>query len=85
MFWSFSLAVNVFATLAIVGRILLYRYRFISVMGKEYASNHTGVIALVVESELLYSIFLIMFIVPYGLQNLLTAVFIPSLSLVQVR
>ncbi|KAF7799131.1 hypothetical protein EIP86_010362 [Pleurotus ostreatoroseus] len=83
-FWAFSLAVNVFVTLAIVGRILLFRYRYISIIGKEHTANYAGVIAMVIESELLYSIFLILFIVPYGLQNLLTAVFIPSLSLVQV-
>lgn len=83
-FWCFSLALNVLATLAIVGRLFIYRRRLRNVLGSDHASQYTGVIAMVVESELLYTIFMILYIVPFVLNNSLVNVFVQGPALVQV-
>ena len=84
-FWCFSLALNVLATVLIVGRLLFFRYRLKRVLGGQHVSQYTGVIAMVVESELLYTAFLITFIVPFVRNNSLANAFAQAPSLVQVR
>ena len=84
-FWCFSLALNVLATLLIVGRLLYYRYQLASVMGRSHVSQYTGVIAMVVESELLYTAFLIMYIAPFVLNNSFVNAIVQAPSLFQVR
>lgn len=84
-FWCFSLALNVLATLLIVSRLFVYRFRLTKVLGSSHGAQYTSVIAMVVESELLYTAFLILYIVPFILSNPLENVFVQGPALVQVR
>ncbi len=84
-FWCFSLALNVLATFLIVSLLLLYRFRLARVLGSGHGAQYTSVVAMVVESELLYTAFLILFIVPFVLNHPLENVFIQCIALIQVR
>ena len=68
-FFAFSLAVNILATTLIVGRIAFYRYQLSIVLGSSHVSQYTGIIAMIVESEILYTAFLVLFIVPFTLNS----------------
>ena len=84
-FWCFSLALNILATLLICGRLLYYRYQLKAALGSEHISQYTGVIAMVVESELLYTAYLVVFIVPFVRGDMVAEVFLQNPSLIQVR
>lgn len=84
-FWSLSLAINVLATLLIAGRLLLYRFRLSKVLNSSYGLQYTSVIAMIVESELLYTAYIILLIVPFALNHPLSYIFIQSIAAVQVR
>jgi len=60
--YVFSVSINVLATLAIVGRLLWKRREINSILGKEYSRSYTGVVAMLVESAALYSVFGVIFI-----------------------
>ncbi|KAF7797339.1 hypothetical protein EIP86_008534 [Pleurotus ostreatoroseus] len=64
-FWGYSLALNIFATSIIVGRLLVYRYRLSCVLGKRHGIQYTSIIAMIVESEMFYTTFLILYMVPF--------------------
>ncbi|KAJ3552793.1 hypothetical protein NM688_g3966 [Phlebia brevispora] len=82
-FWCFSLTLNVLATIVIVGRLFIYRRRLANVLGSGYITQYTGVMAMVVESELLYTAFMILYIVPFVLNNPIENVFVQPPSLIQ--
>ena len=83
-FWCFSLALNVLATVLIVGRLLFFRYRLKRVLGGQHVSQYTGVIAMVVESELLYTAFLIPYIALLHLDSPALVIFEQPIGFVQV-
>ncbi|KAJ3559312.1 hypothetical protein NM688_g419 [Phlebia brevispora] len=82
-FWSLSLAVNILGTNLIVGRILYCRYRAWRAFKHTSDSQYTSVVAMLVESELLYTSFLILYIVLFGIDNPLEATFSQPMILVQ--
>ncbi|KAK0441326.1 hypothetical protein EV421DRAFT_1812688 [Armillaria borealis] len=82
-FWT-SFSLNVTMTLAIVSRLLVYRYRISSVMGSSYGRQYTSIASMIVESSLLYTSFQLLFIVPFGLNSPVQTIFIQPLSQVQV-
>ena len=84
-FWCYSLALNVIATALIVGRLAYFRYQFQRVLGSQHASQYTGIMAMIIESELLYTMYLVLYIVPFVLNNPLVNVFVQGPSAVQVR
>ncbi|KAK0473965.1 hypothetical protein IW261DRAFT_1502537 [Armillaria novae-zelandiae] len=70
-FWT-SFSLNVTMTLAIVSRLLVYRYRISSTSTQAFAS-------MIVESSLLYTSFQLLFIVPFGLNSPVQTIFIQPL------
>jgi hypothetical protein len=82
-FWCFSLALNIIATLLIVGRLVYHRYQLKRVLGSQHASHYTSFIATIVESELLYTCYLILYIVPFVRNNTLVNAFIQGPSVIQ--
>ena len=83
-FWCYSLALNVIATALIIGRLVYHRYRFRSVLGDQHARQYTSIVAMLVESELLYTAYLVLYIVPFVVKNSLVNVFVHCPSVVQV-
>ncbi|KAF7794741.1 hypothetical protein EIP86_005879 [Pleurotus ostreatoroseus] len=83
VFWCFSVAVNVLTTVAIVIRLSIYRHRLSSAFGKEHVSHYTSIISMIIESNLLYTAFIILFIVPLVRNVSLAHAFTQSPALVQ--
>ncbi|KAF9000100.1 hypothetical protein BDQ17DRAFT_1360107, partial [Cyathus striatus] len=48
---SVTLALNVAVTFMIISRLLLYRRRIVRVLGKEHGTPYTGIIAMIIESQ----------------------------------
>jgi len=67
--YIFSVSVNVFATIAIVGRLLWKRRAINAILGKEHSKSYTGVVAMLIESAAMYSILGLIFIGCYFRQN----------------
>ncbi|PBK70021.1 hypothetical protein ARMSODRAFT_1084152 [Armillaria solidipes] len=78
-FWT-SFSLNVSMTLAIVMRLLLFRYRISKAMGPSYGRQYTSIASMIVESSFLYTSFQLLFIVPFGLSSPVQTLFIQPLS-----
>lgn len=68
-YWSISVAVNIVLTAVIVVRIVLVRKELVAVLGAEYARQYTSLIAIVIESALLYSVSSIMFLIAFAFNS----------------
>lgn len=79
-----SLGLNILTTVAIVLRLMVYRYRIRKALGSSYASHYTTVVAMLVESSALYSSFSLLFLVSFAIDHPLAPVFLQTLSQVQV-
>ncbi|KAF8553512.1 hypothetical protein OG21DRAFT_1463955 [Imleria badia] len=77
---SLSLALNIILTIAIVLRLLTFRYRIISALGPKYGTQYTSIAAMIIESAALYSSVSITFLVLFGIGNPVSQVFIQSLN-----
>lgn len=82
-FFALSLGLNILLTLAIALRLVIFRRHVVSVLGKGYGSQYTSIAAMIVESAALFSIFSILFIVPFALNKPLNNIFVQSLNHVQ--
>ncbi|KAJ7595070.1 hypothetical protein C8J56DRAFT_776195 [Mycena floridula] len=82
-YFSVSLGLNVFLTLAIVSRLLLYRFRIKSALGPDYGTQYLSLSTMIVESAALYSIFSLLFLIPFILGNAVSEVFLQALGPVQ--
>ncbi|KLO16594.1 hypothetical protein SCHPADRAFT_847980 [Schizopora paradoxa] len=82
-YFSISLAINIFVTIAIVARLLLFRRRIASVLGPNHGSQYTSVAAMIIESAALFSVFSILFLVPFGLNSSVSQIFLQSMGQVQ--
>ncbi|ESK95478.1 hypothetical protein Moror_12748 [Moniliophthora roreri MCA 2997] len=81
-FWT-SFILNVTMTLAIVARLLVYRYRITKVMGNRHGRQYTGIVSMIIESSLLYTSFQLIFIVTFALEHPIQPLFLQPLSQVQ--
>ena len=82
---SLSLALNIVCTMAIVLRLLAFRYRTVAALGPKYGTQYTSIAAMIIESAAIYSAVSITFLVLFGINNSASQVFIQSLSQFQVR
>ncbi|KAF7794743.1 hypothetical protein EIP86_005881 [Pleurotus ostreatoroseus] len=82
-FW-FAEFVNIIATAAIVGRLYIYRRRLSITLDHGLLTRYTGMIPVIIESELLYTAFMILFIVPLVRGAALVHAILQSPALVQV-
>lgn len=82
-YFSLSLAINLFVTIAVVARLYMLRRRIALVLGRNHGSQYTSVAAMIVESASLYSIFSICFLVPFGRNSSIASVFLQTIGQVQ--
>jgi hypothetical protein len=71
-------------TIAICARLLIYRKRVAKVLGPRHGTEYTSVAAMIVESSLLYSVFALLFLIPFALNNEIQNVFLQLMGEVQV-
>ncbi|KAK7005719.1 hypothetical protein R3P38DRAFT_2647329 [Favolaschia claudopus] len=84
--FSLSLALNILTTLLIVVRLLLFRRRINQALpsGTSHGSEYVSLAAIVFESAAIYSVFSLLFLVPFSLGHPLSQLFIQALSPVQI-
>jgi hypothetical protein len=83
-YFSLSLALNILVTIAIVARLLLYRHRITRALGPAHGSQYAGIATMIIESAAIYSSFSLLFLIPFALNNPISAIFLQALGNVQV-
>lgn len=85
-YYTLSAALNVLITIMITTRLLLYRRALLKTFGNQRALGipYATITSMLVESCVLYAVSSILFLVPYGIKNPISNVFIPILIQVQV-
>ncbi|KAH8109257.1 hypothetical protein DFH11DRAFT_1628312, partial [Phellopilus nigrolimitatus] len=85
-YFSLSMALNILVTLLIATRLLLYRRKLHRTLGPEQvaAVPYVTIAAMIVESSMLYAVFSLFFIGPYGANSQISHIFLPVLSQVQI-
>ncbi|TFK32987.1 hypothetical protein BDQ12DRAFT_616092, partial [Crucibulum laeve] len=63
---AISMSLNALATTSIIARLVSQRHRIVIVLREEYASNYTGIIAMLIESAMLPLVFDVCFIVAFA-------------------
>lgn len=83
-YFALQLALNITVTALIVLRLLFIRSRTTRLLGVEFASHYTSVVAMVVESAALYTTFILLFLVPFIVNDPIQNVFVQVLGPMQV-
>ena len=68
-YYAISLGVNIVMTIFIVLRLLQYRRTVMSALPAEYAKHYLSIATVLIESAALYSVFALMFLVTYAVNN----------------
>ena len=84
-YYVVSLSVNILLTILIMTRLLMYRRRILEVLPEEYARHYVSLATIMVESSALYSVFALIFIITYAINNPLNQIFLAAASTAQVR
>lgn len=79
-----SLAINIVLTFLIVIRLLLYRRTMAQLLGPGHATECTTVVAMLIESAAVYTTFVLLFLIPFALQNSVSYTFVQVMGEAQV-
>jgi len=83
-FFSLSLSLNIIVTSAIVIRLLIYRRRISLFMDSSHGRHYTSIAAMIVESASIFSVFSLLFLIPFAMNHPLNQIFFQALSVVQI-
>jgi len=85
-YYAISLGSNIVLTVLIMARLLIYRRTITRSMGlsTEHTRDYTSLATIVVESASLYSVFAILFLITYGINNPMNQIFIVIANSAQV-
>jgi len=85
-YFSLSASLNVIITILITIRLLLYRRDLSRALGPGQASSvpYASIAAMVTESSMLYAVFSLLFVIPYGANSHISNIFLPILSQIQI-
>ncbi|KAJ3557093.1 hypothetical protein NM688_g1660 [Phlebia brevispora] len=82
-FWSLSLAINIIATTLISARILYCRHYIRRLLNHKPEVYYTSIVAVMVESALFYTAFLLLYIILFALNNPVESVFVQPIAFAQ--
>jgi uncharacterized membrane protein YgcG len=82
-YYIISLSVNILLTILITIRLLLYRRRARRAIQGDQGSEYFSLAAIVIESAALYSVFALIFIITYAINNPLNQIFLGVASSAQ--
>lgn len=82
-YYIMSVSLNVIVTISIAARLLLFRRRMSQALGPGHKSSYASMAAMLVESAAIYSVFGILFMVPFGLNYPLGNVFFQCVNQIQ--
>lgn len=83
-YYAISLSVNIILTCLITIRLLMYRREIVRSLPKDYATHYMSLASIVVESAGLYSLFAILFLITYAINDPTNQVFLGTASAAQV-
>ncbi|KAJ6594171.1 hypothetical protein B0H19DRAFT_919928 [Mycena capillaripes] len=85
-YFAMSLALNILVTILIIVRLMLYRKRINQALpsGSSHGAQYVSLAAMVFESAAIYSVFSLLFLVPFTMNHPLSQLFIQALSPVQI-
>ena len=84
-YFALSLALNISVSCLIVARLVHLRCTLTNLLGSEHAIQCTSIIAMIVESALLFSVFSVLSLVTYAMNHPLQNIFLQMLPQIQVR
>ncbi|KAG6820664.1 hypothetical protein H0H93_013515 [Arthromyces matolae] len=82
-YYAISLGVNIVLTLLITTRLLLYRRTMMQTMPGTDATEYVSLLAIIIESASLYSVFALIFLVTYAINAPVNSVFLTVASFCQ--
>ncbi|KAJ6549899.1 hypothetical protein B0H19DRAFT_1073805 [Mycena capillaripes] len=68
-YYALSLSANIILTLLIIGRLIAYRRTLLRTLPADLAKHYISLATVIIESAALYSIFAILFLVTYAVNN----------------
>jgi len=68
-YYAVSLSVNIMLTLLIIGRLVAYRRTLLESLPAELANHYISLATVIIESAALYSIFAVLFLITYAVNN----------------
>ncbi|KAJ7207292.1 hypothetical protein B0H12DRAFT_1034584 [Mycena haematopus] len=68
-YYAISLSVNIILTLLIIGRLIAYRRTLLESLPAELATHYISLATVIIESAALYTIFAILFLITYAINN----------------
>ena len=85
-YYAISLGSNIIMTVLIITRLLIYRRTIMTSLGlsPEHARDYTSLATIVIESASLYSVFAILFLITYALDNPMNQIFLGPANSAQV-
>ena len=83
-YYTLSLSVNIMLTALITIRLLMYRRAIVRTLPPDFAVHYVSLAAIVIESAALYSLFAILFLVTYAVDDPTNQVFLGLASAAQV-
>ncbi|KAH7924810.1 hypothetical protein BV22DRAFT_1129493 [Leucogyrophana mollusca] len=83
-YFALALAVNIVVTIMIVLRLLFHRHRITKALGPGHGSHYTSIAAMIVESASLYSVFSLLFLIPFAVGSPVSNTFIQILGEVDI-
>ncbi len=83
-YYAISLSVNIILTILITLRLVLYRRSIMARLPAEYAAHYVSLAAIIVESAAIYSVFAVLFLITYAVNNPSNQVLLAFASSAQV-
>lgn len=83
-YYAISLSINVVLTILITIRLILYRRSIMTRLPEEYAAHYVSLAAIIVESAAIYSVFAVLFLITYAVDNPTNQVLLAFASAAQV-
>ena len=68
-YYVISLSDNIILTILIMIHLFMYRQRILEVLSEEHARHYVSLATIMVESSALYSVFALIFIITYAINN----------------
>lgn len=84
-YYAVSLSINIILTILIILRLYLHRRHLVSKLPPQFAKHYISLAAIIVESAVMYSVFAIIFLVTYAVNNPMNQVFLGIAFSTQVR
>jgi len=82
-YYAVSLSINIILTILIILRLYLYRRDLVQKLPPEFAKHYISLAAIIIESAAVYSVFAIIFLITYAVNNPTNQVFLGFASLTQ--